>query len=98
MNINYITGPAACGKTRYLAELEKQAVSKGRPCLRLDIGSTGQVIQARLSAAKEGTVILIDEGLNGDQLRLVYSAYIWPVGAQIFVAGQGKRNTWEGVK
>ena len=98
MKINYITGPAGCGKTHYLSGLEKQASSKGLSIVRIDPACTGTMIQAALSASKEGCVILIDEGLRSYRLSLIYEAYTWPVGSQVFVAGEGERNVWEEVK
>lgn len=98
MKINYITGPAGCGKTRYLDELEKQAYRRSLQVVRIDPACSGTMIQTGLDTAKEGCVILIDEGLHCGRVKLIYGAYTWPVGAQVFVAGEGERNTWGGVQ
>lgn len=98
MIINYITGPAACGKTRYLESLEVAAKRLGYPVLRPQGPITLQVLQAELHRAKPNTVVLIDEGLCGDGSyrgkQIDYSRLLAPAGAQIFVAGVGEQNAW----
>lgn len=96
MIINYITGPAGCGKTRYLESIEAAAKRKGYPVLRPAVPITAQALQVELHRAKPNTVVLIDEGLDcgGIRPQIAYQHLLVPAGAQIFVAGEGALNPW----
>lgn len=96
--INYITGPAGCGKTRRLAHIAAEAGSRLLPVFVIDANATASAIQSQLSQLPERAVVLVDEGLALGGRSHKWGHFVYPAGAQVFVAGEGPLNVWVGLQ
>ncbi len=96
MKINYITGPAGCGKSTHLTKIERQARRVHLDVMRLPPDATQLATQEMISAARSGTIFLIDEGEHLNVRRRVDYAkdFKWPTNSRLFIANQGEQNYW----
>lgn len=96
MKINYILGPQGCGKSTHLEIVANKAQRKGLPVVRARPDSSGLTgLQGDLRRAKPHSVILLDDERTPMHGNIkAYETLQYPIGAQVFVAAQGIRNTW----
>lgn len=106
MKINYITGPAGCGKTRHLQAIRAEAFAAGRvvigpvtaDCLeRVLVPPHGQATAA--AADRSTTVLLVDECvMTGVMFKRLVPRVAAADCKEVFLSGEGARNTWGGLQ